>query len=103
MASLGYDSSSETADDIIREVDYKLKGAIEFQDFLAIAAGLKELQLESAFTHLAQLDQSRLEDGAPGMVDAGGGGDPAGGHAGEKSGQRDSRRMIPVERSGGGT
>jgi glycerol-3-phosphate dehydrogenase len=93
MVQMGYDSSSEAADSILREVDFGRKGAIEFQDYLDIAAGLKELQLESAFTHLAQLDTTRKIA----EVDA------VGHHADEESHQRESRRKIPVERSGGGT
>lgn len=93
MTNMGYNASTETADSILREVDFGRKGAIEFQEFLDIAAGLKELKLESAFTHLAQLDTSR--DLAKG--------DAAGKHAHEHSETRDNRRKIPVERSGGGT
>jgi hypothetical protein len=47
---------------------------------MQIAAGLKELSLESAFTHLAKL--------GPGASTSAPGGE---------------RRKIPVERSGGGT
>jgi glycerol-3-phosphate dehydrogenase len=59
---------------------------------LQIAAGLKELSLESAFTHLAQLDTSRkIKQGQIGP------------HADDASAERSTRRKIPVERSGGGT
>ena len=93
MKQLGYEASTETADNILREVDFGRKGAIEFQEYLDVAAGMKELQLESAFTHLAQLDTTRkLAEG-----------DAAGEHAGEDSNTRAERRKIPVERSGGGT
>ncbi|TXT13074.1 hypothetical protein VHUM_01475 [Vanrija humicola] len=76
MANAGYGSSVETADGILAEVDFGRKGSIDFQDFLDIAAGLKELQLDSAFTHLAKLGED--EQPAP------------------------ERKKIPVERSGGG-
>jgi len=93
MKKMGYASSNETADSILREVDFGRKGAIEFQEYLDIAAGLKELHIESAFTHLAQLDTSRnLAEG-----------DAIGKHANDSSEQRSDRRKIPVERSGGGT
>jgi glycerol-3-phosphate dehydrogenase len=59
---------------------------------LQIAAGLKELSLESAFTHLAQLDSSRKI--AKGDI---------GPHAEDSDAVRTTRRVIPVERSGGGT
>jgi glycerol-3-phosphate dehydrogenase len=58
-----------------------------------IAAGLKELQLESAFTHLAQLDTTRK------IAER----DAVGPRADEDTGRRTGRRKIPVERSGGGT
>ncbi|EIW72687.1 hypothetical protein TREMEDRAFT_70788 [Tremella mesenterica DSM 1558] len=93
MTRMGYDASTETADNILREVDFGRKGAIEFQEYLDIAAGLKELQLENAFTHLAQLDTSRKI----------GGHDPAGYQAQSGGSRREDRRKIPVERSGGGT
>lgn len=92
MTGMGYDASVELADSILREVDFGRKGEIDFQDYLDIAAGLKELQLENAFTHLAQLDSSRKEAGARDI----------GGHAHEASERREQRRKIPVERSGGG-
>ncbi|KAL7423798.1 mitochondrial glycerol-3-phosphate dehydrogenase [Cryptotrichosporon argae] len=98
MQKMGYASSTERADTILAEVDFGRKGAVDFQDYLDIAAGLKELQLESAFTHLAQLDTERKQgegDGQPlGTV---------GPHAADDSGKRAERRQIPVERSGGGT
>ncbi|WVQ85348.1 hypothetical protein IAT38_007513 [Cryptococcus sp. DSM 104549] len=92
MTQMGYDSSVESADSILREVDFGRKGEIEFSDYLDIAAGLKELQLENAFTHLAQLDSSRKMEGAR----------EVGGHADEATERREERRKIPVERSGGG-
>lgn len=76
MSNAGYGSSVQTADGILSEVDFGRKGSIDFQDFLDIAAGLKELQLDSAFTHLAKLG----EDDQPAP----------------------ERKKIPVERSGGG-
>lgn len=106
---MGYESSTETADSILREVDFGRKGYIEFQEYLdvsllhiylmsaqdadkQIAAGLKELKLESAFTHLAQIDSSRkVVDGSIGP------------HADDAGEDRSTRRKIPVERSGGGT
>jgi len=92
MQNMGYDASIDRADGILREVDFGRKGEIDFQDYLDIAAGLKELQLESAFTHLAQMHTTRrISDGSVGP------------RASEDSEQRSERRKIPVERSGGGT
>jgi glycerol-3-phosphate dehydrogenase len=92
MKQMGYESSTETADSILREVDFGRKGYIEFQEYLDIAAGLKELRLESAFTHLAQLDSTRkISEGKIGS------------HAEDSDAERSTRRKIPVERSGGGT
>ncbi|ORX34271.1 putative glycerol-3-phosphate dehydrogenase [Kockovaella imperatae] len=99
MTQMGYDASAETADNILREVDFGRKGAIEFQDYLDIAAGLKELHLENAFTHLARMDSSR-------QISSGNDNGAIGKHAKdsqEENGERGSRRKIPVERSGGGT
>ncbi|GMK55798.1 hypothetical protein CspeluHIS016_0208540 [Cutaneotrichosporon spelunceum] len=59
MKDMGYPADSEVAASILQEVDFARKGAIDFQDFLDIAAGLKELQLESAFTHLARLGEDK--------------------------------------------
>lgn len=72
MKNMGYAANPEVARGILQEVDFGRKGAIDFADFLDIAAGLKELKIESAFTHLAKLDEEN------------------------------ERRKIPVERSGGG-
>ncbi|KAK8865817.1 hypothetical protein IAR55_000964 [Kwoniella newhampshirensis] len=93
MTEMGYNASIEAADSILREVDFGKKGEIGFQEYLDIAAGMKELKLESAFTHLAQLDSSR-EMGDKAQI---------GPHADDDSSQRTTRRKIPVERSGGGT
>jgi glycerol-3-phosphate dehydrogenase len=59
-----------------------------------IAAGLKELKLESAFTHLAQMNTTRDMANATTAI---------GSHAEEDSKERADRKKIPVERSGGGT
>lgn len=57
---------------------------------------MKELQLESAFTHLAQMHTTR-------EISEGNAKKAIGSHADDVSGQREDRRKIPVERSGGGT
>lgn len=78
MKNAGYDANPDLAASILKEVDFTRKGAVDFQDFLDIAAGLKELQLDSAFTHLAKLgaeDKDRAEA---------------------------ARKRVSVERSGGG-
>lgn len=38
MTQMGYDSSIETADSILREVDFGRKGAIEFQEYLDVSS-----------------------------------------------------------------
>ncbi|BEI85137.1 hypothetical protein CcaverHIS002_0505380 [Cutaneotrichosporon cavernicola] len=73
MKNAGYDANPDIAASILKEVDFTRKGAVDFQDFLDIAAGLKELQLDSAFTHLAKLGDDK-----------------------------EQRPRISVERSGGG-
>lgn len=120
MQGMGYDASVERADGILREVDFGRKGEIDFQDYLdvsfcrntstaltpdtrsianivQIAAGLKELHLESAFTHITQ-----MSGGATRKIAAAQAGE-IGERADETSEQRSARRKIPVERSGGGT
>jgi len=66
---------------------------------IQIAAGLKELHLDSAFTHIAGMESSR--DISKG--NSTGGGDAVGAHADDSGAKRTTRRQIPVERSGGGT
>lgn len=90
MAAMGYEANDQTAESILSEVDVQRAGSIDFETFLDLvsttwwwraiadvheAAGWKELHLDTAFTHLAKLDQ----------------GD-----------DKTSRSRIPVERSGGG-
>jgi hypothetical protein len=56
---------------------------------------MKELNLESAFTHVAKLDKSP----SPSVSDS----DPVGKHGHGGGEKRMEMRRIPVERSGGGT
>lgn len=44
MTNMGYDASTETADTILREVDFGRKGAIEFQDYLDVSSFLLTAQ-----------------------------------------------------------
>jgi glycerol-3-phosphate dehydrogenase len=37
MKQMGYESSTETADSILREVDFGRKGYIEFQEYLDVS------------------------------------------------------------------
>lgn len=77
----------ETVDAIIREVDVNRDSRIEFQEFLDIAAGVKELSLTNAFSDIvAQIEvpaEPRSKD--------------------DKSTGAWWGKKIPVERSGGGT
>lgn len=96
ITRMGYEraADAETAENILDEVDFNHKGYVEFSDYLDIAAGVKELSRESAFTHVAQMDSSRkLAEG----------GDDLPPQAKEDSKERAERRAIPTERSGGGT
>lgn len=96
ITQMGYThaADAEAAENILNEVDFAHKGFVDFPDYLDLAAGVKELHLESAFTHVAQMDSSRA------MAE---GGQDAGPAAKEQSKERDERRAIPTERSGGGT
>lgn len=38
MKKMGYESSTETADSILREVDFGRKGYIEFQEYLDVSS-----------------------------------------------------------------
>lgn len=93
MRGMGYADDEEVAENILREVDFGRKGHVELHDFLEIAAGMKELQLENAFTHLAH-----IEDVSHSVSN----GDPAGPRAQEGSEQRSEVKAISVERTGGG-
>lgn len=94
MEKMGYADKKEVAHNILQEVDFNRKGNIEFHDFLDIAAGMKELQLDNAFTHLAGMDK---EERHPTKEEA------IGSYADESSFARSQQRKIPVERTGGGT
>lgn len=37
MTQMGYESSTETADSILREVDFGRKGYVEFQEYLDVS------------------------------------------------------------------
>lgn len=53
---------------------FSRRGSIGFDDFLEIAAGLKELSIESAFTHIALGEEGTHPLSAPISVDRSGGG-----------------------------
>nr|AOR81602.1 glycerol-3-phosphate dehydrogenase [Phaffia rhodozyma] len=57
LSRLGYSSvEDETIQAIISEVDFDRRGAIFFDDFCELAAGMKELSIDSAFTHITMGD-----------------------------------------------
>ncbi|KAJ9107271.1 hypothetical protein QFC21_000718 [Naganishia friedmannii] len=93
MRDMGYADDEEVATSILREVDMGRKGHVQLHDFLEIAAGMKELQLENAFTHLAHIGD---------IGHSVSNGDPAGPRAKEYSAQRADVKAISVERTGGG-
>lgn len=77
LSRLGYSSIDDsTVENIIDEVDFHKAGAVYFDDFLEVAAGLKELSIETAFSSIVFGDGDDDDDTF---------------HAG-----------IPVEKSGGG-
>ena len=91
---MGYAEKEEIAHNIMQEVDFGRKGNIEFHDFLDIAAGMKELHLDNAFTHLAGMDKVSHELTKEESI---------GKHADDSSFARSQSRSIPIERTGGGT
>lgn len=96
MEKMGYKNADKAISaGILAEVDFHRKGMVQFPEFLEIAAGMKELNLESAFTHVAKLDKSP----SPSVSDS----DPVGKHGHGGGEKRMEMRRIPVERSGGGT
>lgn len=99
VSKLGYqDMSPSQLERIFSEVDFGRQGALEFENFLDVAAALKDSKLSNAFGHiLSQVSAhgSVFEDGAAAR-------DPIGPAARENSKERQQRRTIPAERSGGG-
>ncbi|CAO1633093.1 unnamed protein product [Sympodiomycopsis kandeliae] len=89
LTRLGYkDVSKSTLERIVGEVDFDRSGALAFENFLDVAAALKEVRISNAFTDIVkELDSSP---------------DPIGPAAKEQSDRREQSRKIPAERSGGG-
>lgn len=94
MQKMGYAENENIAHNIMQEVDFGRKGNIEFHDFLEIAAGMKELHLDNAFTHLAGMDKVTHELSKEESI---------GEHANDSSFARSQQRQIPISRTGGGT
>lgn len=89
LKHLGYrDVSESTLERIVGEVDFDRSGALAFENFLDVAAALKDVRLSNAFTDIIK----ELDD-MP---------DPIGPSAKERSDRREQSRKIPAERSGGG-
>ncbi|GAA5926469.1 glycerol-3-phosphate dehydrogenase [Sporobolomyces koalae] len=53
MVRFGFKANAKTVRDILREVDANQDGAIGLEEFLDVAAGLKQLQISNAFTDIA--------------------------------------------------
>jgi len=53
MTRFGFKTNDKTVRDILREVDADQNGAIGLEEFLDVAAGLKQLQISNAFTDIA--------------------------------------------------
>ncbi|ORY68060.1 putative glycerol-3-phosphate dehydrogenase [Leucosporidium creatinivorum] len=99
LRNLGQDVPRETVLSIIREVDADKSGKIEFQEFLDIAAGVKELHLSNAFSDLV----SRVSAGS-GTASSTSSTNNLGSSS-PTPGYDDKRHVganIPVEKSGGG-
>lgn len=92
LERLGYkEVEDSTIKGIVNEVDFSKTGALHFEDFLDVMAAIKDVQLDSAFTHILNEvgDGSKIRD-------------PVGPKAQEQSKQREQSRTIPVEKAGGG-
>ncbi|GAA6020494.1 hypothetical protein JCM11491_001374 [Sporobolomyces phaffii] len=53
MTRFGFKTNDKVVRDILREVDADQNGAIGLEEFLDVAAGLKQLQISNAFTDIA--------------------------------------------------
>ncbi|GAA5880059.1 hypothetical protein JCM8547_001487 [Rhodosporidiobolus lusitaniae] len=98
MTKLGMDASESTVRDVIKEVDADADGAINLDEFLDVAAGVKELHLNNAFTDLTLgKDGSEIPSGEEGKNRAGGNEPPT------KNGEKvDYGKDLAPEKSGGG-
>jgi glycerol-3-phosphate dehydrogenase len=57
MENMGYESSKETADSILREVDFGRKGYIEFGEYLDVSPQLRSLvDIDKSLTSRSPLD-----------------------------------------------
>jgi len=92
LERLGYkDVEDSVIKGIVNEVDFSKAGALHFENFLDVVSAIKDVQLDSAFTHILNEvgDGSKIRD-------------PVGSKAKEQSKQREQSRTIPVEKAGGG-
>jgi len=53
MTRFGFKTNDKTVRDILREVDADQNGSLGLEEFLDVAAGLKQLQISNAFTDIA--------------------------------------------------
>ncbi|GAA5821120.1 hypothetical protein JCM11251_001972 [Rhodosporidiobolus azoricus] len=98
MGKLGLEADEKTVRDVIKEVDADADGSVNLEEWLDIAAGVKELHLTSAFADIAvRQDAAPMPDGDEGKNRAGGNEPP------KKDGQKiDYSSKTPPERTGGG-
>ncbi|GAA5992181.1 hypothetical protein JCM11641_007789 [Rhodosporidiobolus odoratus] len=100
MTKLGLEADESTVSNIISEVDSNADGSINLEEYLDIAAGVKELHLNNAF-----VDLTLGKDGKNLAFEAGdeGKGRAGGNEAPTKNGQKvDYKSNTPPERTGGG-
>ncbi|GAA5821122.1 hypothetical protein JCM11251_001973 [Rhodosporidiobolus azoricus] len=98
MGRLGLEADEKTVRDVIKEVDADADGSVNLEEWLDIAAGVKELHLTSAFADIAvRQDAAPVPEGDEGKNRAGGNEPP------KKDGQKiDYSSKTPPERTGGG-
>ncbi|GAA5992184.1 hypothetical protein JCM11641_007790 [Rhodosporidiobolus odoratus] len=100
MTKLGLEADESTVSNIISEVDSNADGSINLEEYLDIAAGVKELHLNNA-----TVDLTLGKDGKNLAFEAGdeGKGRAGGNEAPTKNGQKvDYKSNTPPERTGRG-
>ncbi|BGP20063.1 hypothetical protein JCM10213_003553 [Rhodosporidiobolus nylandii] len=107
MSKLGLDADEKTVANIIKEVDADADGSVNLEEYLDVAAGVKELHLNSAFSDLTLgKDAKLLDQAAEGKDSSNGeqGKNRSGGQEPPKKGGEkiDYNNKTPVERTGGG-
>ncbi|GAA5877542.1 hypothetical protein JCM3774_005901 [Rhodotorula dairenensis] len=72
MKKMGFDQVDEqTVRNVLREVDADNDGQVSFEEYLDVAAGVKEIHLSNAFTDVAFSDKATADDEASGPSPSG--------------------------------